>query len=349
MSFIRSPNADTRRRGGNLIILGSGMAIMALVLTIIVLVRADNTGNPGMLALAGIIFAGAVALGRFGYVNAGAWLIVGISVMVPLFALLDPSGDIASVLVFLVLPVLLAGALLPPAQIWLVLGMCLVGTPLALHFGTSGKSANLATFFELVNPLLLLTMVALIGFVNAKGIVMALNHAQAAHREAQTASEALAAANTELEQRVEERTVALRKVVEEQEQTAAELRESLKAQQELNRIVAEMSVPVIPVSDTTLIVPLVGNIDSARANLILNNVLAKVEESGAHTVVLDVTGVPVVDSHVAGALLRVAQATHLMGTHTVLAGIRPEVAQALISLGVDLSQLHTVATLQEAL
>ncbi|HMQ34810.1 MAG TPA: STAS domain-containing protein, partial [Chloroflexaceae bacterium] len=145
------------------------------------------------------------------------------------------------------------------------------------------------------------------------------------------------------------RTAALRQVAEEQRVAAAELRASLQAQQDLNRIVAELSVPVIPVSASTLIVPLVGNIDSARADQVLSSVLDRVEGSGARTVVLDVTGVAVVDTHVAGALLRVAQATALMGTRTVLAGIRPEVAQALVGLGVDLSDLHTVATLQEAL
>lgn len=348
LNTVRSPDADTRRRGSNLIALSLAMASLALLLSAVSLIRADPSSNPGLIAGAALVFLGAAALGRVGHVNIGSWLVVVISVAIPLsFVSLDTAA--LNAIPFLVPAVLLAGVLLPPAQIWLVLTLCVVGVLFAIGRDPGAATLDTAAAGLLASPVLLLAIVALIGYLSASSVRAALREAQEARREAEAASEALAASNAALERRVEERTAALRQVAEEQRAATAELKASLQAQHDLNRIVAELSVPVIPVSDETLVVPLVGNIDSARADQILGSILARVEAAGARTVVLDVTGVAIVDTHVAGALLRVAQATRLMGARAVLAGIRPEVAQAIVGLGVDLRDLHTVATLQEAL
>lgn len=348
ISTVRSPDADTRRRGVNLITLGGGLAALCLAFIVATTIRSPQPEITALLAVAALIFLGTIYLGRIGQVAVGAWLliVVTIAVVVGTFSLGSTSSNAPF---FLVLPVLLAGVLLPPVQIWLVLALCLIS--LFAGQGLLPEEVRVSAGWRgaVVNGSLMLVMVALIGFVSAKGIRAALRQAQEARREAEAAGEALAASNAALEQRVEERTAALRQIAEEQRAAAAELKASLQAQHDLNRIVAELAVPVIPVSDQTLVVPLVGNIDSSRAEQILGSVLTKVETSSARTVVLDVTGVALVDTHVAGALLRVAQATRLMGARTVLAGIRPEVAQALVGLGVDLRDLHTVATLQEAL
>ncbi len=108
----------------------------------------------------------------------------------------------------------------------------------------------------------------------------------------------------------------------------------------------ELSTPLIPISDTVLIMPLIGAIDSRRAQQIIEALLGGVAANRAETVIIDITGVPVVDTHVADTLVRAARAVGLLGAQAILSGIRPEIAQTLVGLGVDLGNLVTMATLQ---
>lgn len=337
---IQSAASETRRRRSNLVVLGVALAALSLIFSVFTLVRGDSIGNVALLVGATLIFLASAALGRAGKVNRGAWLLI-LAAIVGTLNFLTATQSSLSVTSFLVLAVLVAGMLLPPAQIWLVLVMCIVGIPLRLAL--AGALEGGAVFAQLTSPSLLLGMVALISFVGARGIQTALLALEAARAETEGANQTLSATNMALE----ERTTSLRQTAEQHQAAVAELQTSLRAQQELNRIIADLSVPVIPISADTLIVPLIGNIDSARAQQLLAAILARIEGAGARTVVLDVTGVAIVDSYVAGSLLRVAQAARLMGARTVLAGIRPEMAQALVSLGVDLGDLECVATLQE--
>ena len=112
---------------------------------------------------------------------------------------------------------------------------------------------------------------------------------------------------------------------------------------------AELSTPIIPISDRVMVMPLIGSIDSARAQQIIERLLEGVIESHADSAIIDITGVPVVDTHVAQALLRTAQAASLIGARVVLTGIRPEVAQTLIGLGVDMTDIVTRSTLQSGI
>src|SRR4030095_15235352 len=100
------------------------------------------------------------------------------------------------------------------------------------------------------------------------------------------------------------------------------------------------------ISDDVLVMPLIGIVDAARAQQILARLLTGIAENHAHTVILDITGVPVVDTQVANVLIDAAQAVQLLGARTVLTGIRPEVAQTLVSLGIDLRNIVTRSTLQ---
>ncbi len=109
---------------------------------------------------------------------------------------------------------------------------------------------------------------------------------------------------------------------------------------------AELSTPLIPIRDEVMVMPLIGSIDAARASRILETLLDGVARSGARFAIIDITGVTVVDTHVAGALVRAAQAVKLLGAQVLLTGIRAEVAQTLISLGTDLRGLVTRSTLQ---
>ncbi|WP_437488009.1 PAS domain-containing protein [Sorangium sp. So ce1014] len=111
----------------------------------------------------------------------------------------------------------------------------------------------------------------------------------------------------------------------------------------------ELSTPLIPIADRVVAMTLVGTIDTARAAQIMETLLAGISHHGAHTAILDVTGVREVDTHVADALTRTAHAGQLLGTRVVLTGVRPEVAQTLVTLGVDLSGITTLGTLQSGI
>jgi ribose transport system substrate-binding protein len=115
------------------------------------------------------------------------------------------------------------------------------------------------------------------------------------------------------------------------------------------RLIRELSTPVIPITDTTLVLPLIGTIDSTRAQQILEKMLTAIALHHAQILIVDITGVAVVDTSVAHHLLQAAQAARLLGATVLLVGITPEVAQTIVQLGVDFSGIITHSTLQSGL
>ncbi|HEU4328228.1 MAG TPA: STAS domain-containing protein [Roseiflexaceae bacterium] len=122
--------------------------------------------------------------------------------------------------------------------------------------------------------------------------------------------------------------------------------EIIQAQQATLR---ELSTPLIPLADHVVVMPLVGSIDSARAQMIMETLLEGISTHQADVAILDITGVPVVDTQVADALLRTARAARLLGAQVVLTGIGGHIAQTLITLGADLSGLVTLNNLQSGI
>ena len=113
--------------------------------------------------------------------------------------------------------------------------------------------------------------------------------------------------------------------------------------------IRELSTPVLQVRDRMLLLPIVGVVDSHRAQLIMENLLAEIRSKRARAVVMDVTGVATVDSKVANHLLQTVAAARLMGAHVIVSGLSAEVAQSLVALGIDLQQIHAVGDLQGGL
>jgi rsbT co-antagonist protein RsbR len=105
----------------------------------------------------------------------------------------------------------------------------------------------------------------------------------------------------------------------------------------------------LPISRHTLVMPLVGELDSVRLQLVQEQALLALEKTAARSLVLDITGVPVVDTTIAQGLLQVVQAARLLGAEVMLVGIRPEVAQSIVGLGIDLQYTRTSSDLQTAL
>ncbi|MGB9754241.1 HAMP domain-containing protein [Roseiflexus castenholzii] len=125
--------------------------------------------------------------------------------------------------------------------------------------------------------------------------------------------------------------------------------EQLAIIQRQQEAIRELSVPVLPVSRDTLVMPLLGALDSARLIQVQEQALERIAATCARRLLLDITGVPIVDSHVAQGLIRVVQAAHLLGAEVMLIGIRPEVAQSIVGLGISLSNIRTCSDLQSAL
>jgi predicted ATPase/GAF domain-containing protein/anti-anti-sigma regulatory factor len=131
-----------------------------------------------------------------------------------------------------------------------------------------------------------------------------------------------------------------------QEERVALQEEIIHAQKS---VLAELSTPLIPITDHVMIMPLIGSLDSQRAQQILDALLEGTQRYRAQVVILDITGVPIVDTSVASMLIQAAQAVRLLGAQTFISGIRPEVAQTLVGLGVDLTGIITQGTLQSSI
>jgi rsbT co-antagonist protein RsbR len=117
-----------------------------------------------------------------------------------------------------------------------------------------------------------------------------------------------------------------------------------RQQQEL----LELSTPVVRLWDNILALPLIGTLDSARTQIVMQNLLEAVVNYSAAIAIIDITGVPTVDTLVAQHLLKTVAAARLMGADCIISGIRPQIAQTIIHLGVDLSDVVTKATLADA-
>jgi rsbT co-antagonist protein RsbR len=111
----------------------------------------------------------------------------------------------------------------------------------------------------------------------------------------------------------------------------------------------ELSAPLIPIFENITIMPLVGTIDTERAKQIMENLLTGVVKHRAQVVLIDITGVPVVDTMVAHHIIQASEAVRLVGAKCLLVGIRPEIAQTIVNLGIDLSQVITKNSLQKGM
>jgi rsbT co-antagonist protein RsbR len=118
----------------------------------------------------------------------------------------------------------------------------------------------------------------------------------------------------------------------------------LRQQQEL----LELSTPVVELWSGILALPLIGTLDSARTQVVMESLLQAIVRTGASIAIIDITGVPTVDTLVAQHLLKTVAAARLMGADCIISGIRPQIAQTIVHLGVDLSEVSTKATLADA-
>ena len=123
-------------------------------------------------------------------------------------------------------------------------------------------------------------------------------------------------------------------------------REEVIARQQQEML--ELSTPVVKLWDGILALPMIGTLDSARTQVVMETLLQRIVETGSSIAIIDITGVPTVDTLTAQHLLKTVTAARLMGAECIISGIRPQIAQTIVHLGVDLADVTTKATLADA-
>ncbi|MCS6888141.1 MAG: STAS domain-containing protein [Chloroflexus sp.] len=348
---IQSTDEDDLRRGRTTIIVALimiGLAILAIPISFL----SDTVWSGITIISVGIIsYIITIAVTRAGFVNLGGLILITfivLPILSPILINTSPTSPFTSPF-YLILSLLVAGLTLRPALIWVVLAVNLVGLFLAWNIAGINLFANpIETSLEAA-AIFLQISAALFTFVGGKVTDGALQEARRLREAARQSAARLAELNASLETQVAQRTAALQTALRDLEQRAAEQARLLAENEQQRQVIRELSVPVLPVRDTTLVMPLIGAIDTARLSEMQEHALEQIEQTGARELLIDVTGVPVIDTQVAKGLLQLVEAARLMGTRVMLAGIRPEVAQTLVSLGMDLSSIRTFSTLQAAL
>lgn len=206
---------------------------------------------------------------------------------------------------------------------------------------------------ERIELLRLLSTQAAIAIENA----MLYASVQSSSRELRQSNRELAEANTRLQAMADELRRSNVEISEARTRLETELTERVRAQQARaqlqeeiiqlqNARLAEMSTPLIPITQQIMVMPLIGTMDNSRASQMLETALQGVQDNRAEVVILDITGMKQVDTSIAATILQTASAVRLLGAQVILTGIRAEIAQTLVGLGVDLSNVVTRGTLQ---
>ncbi|MBC8162968.1 MAG: STAS domain-containing protein [Roseiflexaceae bacterium] len=345
IASIRHDDEDVQRRGRNVVVIAVGIVIFSCVLALVGLVSGYVIQVVGLVVACVLVQTAVIVMARRGFVSAAALIMVVMAIVGAAGAqLVLPAVTLPFQLI---LPLLIAGLTLRPLQVWLTYGLAMVALFVMWQVVSQSSSAEAREIFTSAGGLL--TLSALIAALNSASTQRALVRGQQARTDAEIAADALQALNLGLEARVAERTADLTHSLAAQQQQAAALRASLSAQQQLDALVLELSLPIIPIRHDTLVVPLVGALDGLRATQMIARVLEAVEQQRVRRVLIDVTGVAIIDTQVAAVLLKLALSMRLLGAQATLVGMRPEVAQALVGLGVDLRDLNTAATLQQGL
>jgi rsbT co-antagonist protein RsbR len=137
--------------------------------------------------------------------------------------------------------------------------------------------------------------------------------------------------------------------VQESRHRAAELEEKLELINKQHEAIEELSTPIIKIWEQVLVLPLIGALDTRRSQKLTESLLTEIAATQTRVAIVDITGVPTVDSAVANHLLKTVASVKLLGAQAVITGIRPEVAQTIVHLGVDLGEVETLSNLAEGL
>lgn len=274
---------------------------------------------------------------------------IGLIAMLSFLLITTGSRDGGALLFGFALPIVLAGLLADRRVLALIIGLSGAGitltillerTSLPLIGIAAPQGENLG---GILGGFLVIALILGV-FVSRFGQAL-----RTALQEAQQRTQTLELLQAAQEQTIAERTVALSTALTEVQARAATQAQLLDENAQQRSIIQELSVPVLPISHTTMVIPLVGALDTQRLLVLQERALYAIQGSRVRRLLLDVSAVPLIDSQVAQGLLDVTRQVRLLGAEAILVGIRPEVAQALVALGVDLQAMRTYRDLEAAL
>jgi rsbT co-antagonist protein RsbR len=253
-----------------------------------------------------------------------------------------------AIFVLLIIPIVLGGLLGDRRLLLAAFAICTL-VPAGIIIGEIVVPGLVGFQPDTYDPLL-----SFVTFVLCAGILTALvgyfgSALQRALQAALGRERELESLRASLEQQVAERTMQLTRALDEVRAQSAEQAALLDRLEQQREAIRELSVPVLPLQRGTLAMPLIGALDSARLRDLQERALAAIQRTSAKRLLLDITGVPIVDTQVAQGLIGVVQAARLLGTEVLLVGIRPEVAQTIVGLGLDLRSVRTYSDIETAL
>jgi rsbT co-antagonist protein RsbR len=354
--FDTLPYADAleRRQAGLLQGMEASIALVACLLT------PQTLLNPGgafraiyFFILLFLIFVSAllaIALLRRGRLQASA-LTMAAAIIVSLSMMLySNSIERGGLILFAyALPIVIGGMLAGRRGIILTVLGCVAGVALTLFLtaiGAPGAGFARETSSPGISSLISFTALAgLLGlFIN--GLNSLAREALAARKARELELQALSA---QLEQTVQNRTSDLESALVALEFRAGEAERLLAENARQREAIRTLSVPVMPIGRRTLVMPLVGELDTERLEEMQVRALEAIETQAARQLMIDITGVVLIDTYVAQGLMRVVYASRLLGAEVSLVGVRPEVAQAIVGLGIDFGLLRAYPDLETAL
>jgi rsbT co-antagonist protein RsbR len=243
--------------------------------------------------------------------------------------------------------VLIAGLTMKPRFIWIVLTACIVWI---VYAATQLDATRITTLWEdMFAAIIFNIMIAIFSFLSSTSLYYCLTSLKQTQQELQDTHALLAHESAYLEQRVDERTNELAQAFKLAEQQAAKRQQLVQETERQRAVIRNLSVPQIPVDQDTLIIPLVGELDGDRLQIFQEQALIAIEQYRARILIIDITGVPLIDSVVATGIVNVVQATYLLGAQVFLVGISPEVAQTIVQLQLPLTSLKSYSSLNLAL
>lgn len=320
---------------------GFTVACVSLAMTLLVITVGGNT-----IRSAGLNFSNALTLGTAplfimclilaikGKIRLAAYIVTWFPYLVLLAVLMSSPGLTA--VFFLAIPILLASVVLPSINILPITGLAVATTIFVMISATNTQNGS---YFP---PMIFLLMVCALAYLGARGVEQALQNVRDARMQLQDA-------NNVLEQHVTERTSDLQQALTSLQQREGELQHTLHDLRVSHETISKLSTPILPVADGVLVVPLIGVLDTDRASQFMQNLLQAAEQVRARYLIIDVTGMSLIDTQVARVLLDSTRAINLLGSRVMLTGVRPEVAQTLVTLGISLEEINTRATLQSGI
>ncbi|WP_322486958.1 STAS domain-containing protein [Chloroflexus sp.] len=297
---IQHPNEDVVRRGRIILVLALFANAMAIIAIPLVLIATPQTAFElvavNLLGL--VVYTAVTILARKGLVSVSGVVFASVISLLTLIATFGFSNDNTtsySSPFFLTFPIIIAGMVLKPALVWLAFLFNLAG--LLIAWRLTGIPLFVGPFESALQSaaILLLFGTTLFAFVGGRITEQALRETRRFREEASRNAFRFTALNAGLEMEIVERTTALQATLRDLEQRTAAQARLLAENEQQRQVIRELSVPVLPVRDTILVIPLIGPLDPARLADLQQQALRQIVQTGACDLLLDITGVPAID------------------------------------------------------